>query len=57
METRCVECDGRIVVPSDVMLGEILTCPDCGSDFEVYRVDSNQVLLKPAEAVGEDWGE
>lgn len=57
MEAKCVECDGKIGVPRDVMLGEILTCPDCGTDYEVYRADSNGISLKPAEAVGEDWGE
>jgi len=44
-------------VPEDVVVGEILTCPDCGTDFEVSKVRSGGVSLKPAETVGEDWGE
>tara|TARA_B100000315_G_C14012075_1_gene334947 strand:- start:318 stop:452 length:135 start_codon:yes stop_codon:yes gene_type:complete len=44
-------------VPDDVVVGEIITCPDCGSDFEVSAIHKNEVEIKPAETVGEDWGE
>jgi len=37
--------------------GEIVTCPDCGSDFEIVSVSNKKVELKTAEKVGEDWGE
>jgi len=57
MKTKCSECDGDIEVPEDVVVGEILTCPDCGADYEVSKIGSEGVSLKPAEAVGEDWGE
>lgn len=39
------------------MAGEILSCPDCSSDYEVVEVRSNGVMLKTAEAIKEDWGE
>lgn len=39
------------------MVGEILSCPDCGSDYEVVEVQSNGVMFKAAEAIKEDWGE
>ncbi len=56
-KTNCIECGGDIGVPEDVVVGEIITCPDCGTDFEVSKVDAKGVSIKPAETVGEDWGE
>jgi len=38
------------------MAGELVTCPDCGSDYEVSKSGSD-VELKRAEKVGEDWGQ
>jgi alpha-aminoadipate carrier protein LysW len=57
MKTNCNECDKELNVPDDAVKGEIVTCPDCGSDFEIVSVNKNKVELKPAEKVGEDWGE
>lgn len=57
MKTKCTECDGAISVPVDVVKGEVLTCPDCGMDFEVVEVNTTNVMLSAAETVGEDWGE
>lgn len=57
MKTKCEECGGGIQVPDDAMAGEIVNCPDCGLDYEVLSIDGGEVKLKPAEAVGEDWGE
>jgi len=57
LNTKCPECDGDIDVPDDVVLGEILPCPDCGLEFEVHKVNEEHVELKVAEVEGEDWGE
>ena len=57
MKSRCIECDGDISVPNDVVVGEIVTCPDCGQNFEVSEINSSNVVLKLAESTGEDWGE
>jgi len=40
-----------------VISGEIISCPDCGMDFEVRLTDKGEVELKFAEIEGEDWGE
>ena len=41
MKTQCQECGAEINVPDDTMIGEILTCPDCGGDFETcFKVRS-----------------
>ena len=57
MKTQCQECGAEINVPDDTMIGEILTCPDCGGDFELASKSEAKVELKPAETVGEDWGQ
>ncbi len=57
MKTLCKECGGDIKVPDDVVVGEIIGCPDCGTDFEVFKIDKNEISIKTAETVGEDWGE
>lgn len=50
---NCEECDAEINLPEDSSIGEIVSCPDCGADFEL----SGDNTLRPAESVGEDWGE
>lgn len=57
MKTQCQECGVEINVPNDMMIGEILTCPDCGEDFELASKSEDKIELKPAETVGEDWGQ
>jgi|TARA_B100001750_G_scaffold145769_1_gene116444 alpha-aminoadipate carrier protein LysW len=57
MEQKCQDCDATMKILDDVVVGEIIGCPDCGNEFEVSKIDSNNVTLSPAESVGEDWGE
>ena len=53
---NCPECDAIISIPDDAAQGEIVSCSDCGADYELTKKDSG-MELKPAENVGEDWGE
>lgn len=61
--TKCSECDGAIPVPDDALSGEIVTCPECGASFELAAPqegdggDGGGFSLKPADTVGEDWGQ
>jgi alpha-aminoadipate carrier protein LysW len=57
VKKECQECGAEISIPDDILVGEIVTCQDCGSDFEVTSKTQNDVELKPAESVGEDWGQ
>jgi len=57
LKAECTECGAAISVPDDVIVGEIVSCKDCSSEYEVAEVSSGGVLLKAAEKVGEDWGE
>jgi alpha-aminoadipate carrier protein LysW len=54
---KCPECDGEIKIPEDATEGEIVTCPDCGSSFEVYLDEMKRHNIRPSQVVGEDWGE
>ncbi|MEO9320053.1 MAG: alpha-aminoadipate/glutamate carrier protein LysW [Nitrososphaera sp.] len=56
-KVECQECGADIGVPEDAVVGEIVTCPDCGGDFEISAKGNDKVELKPAETVGEDWGQ
>ena len=53
---KCIECDGEIKTPEDAIEGEIVTCPDCGNSYEIVKTDEG-FNIKPAQVVGEDWGE
>ena len=54
--TSCGECDAEIPVPGDALEGEIVTCPECGAGFELVKSPGG-FELKPAQTVGEDWGQ
>ena len=57
MNTSCKECGAAVSVPGDAIVGEIVSCKDCSIEYEVAEIGNGSVLLKPAEQVGEDWGE
>jgi alpha-aminoadipate carrier protein LysW len=48
---------GEIEVPDDAMVGEIVSCPDCGLELEVKTVDNGNVELEKLSIEKEDWGE
>lgn len=51
---NCPECDAEISM-NKPMKGEIVVCPDCGTELEVVGVDPLQLAVAPEEE--EDWGE
>lgn len=57
MIAKCEECDADITVPDDAIVGEIVKCKDCGSEYEVASIGGGKAELKPAEVAEEDWGE
>lgn len=52
---QCIECAGEVPLLDDVMVGEIVACPDCGVELEVTAVSPPVVELAPE--IEEDWGE
>jgi lysine biosynthesis protein LysW len=39
------------------MAGEIASCPDCGLDLEVVKIDGSNVELQRISIEKEDWSE
>tara|TARA_B100001146_G_scaffold56047_1_gene49215 strand:+ start:1216 stop:1395 length:180 start_codon:yes stop_codon:yes gene_type:complete len=54
---KCPECDADLNIPDDAAVGEIVSCVDCGADYEISKKDGPAIEIKKAETVGEDWGE
>jgi alpha-aminoadipate carrier protein LysW len=55
MQGNCVICDGNILLDENIIVGEIVCCPDCGTELEVLSVEPLE--LAEAPEVEEDWGE
>ncbi|MBI1873840.1 MAG: lysine biosynthesis protein LysW [Acidobacteria bacterium] len=52
---KCLECDADIILDDTVEEGEIVDCPDCGTEFEVKATSPATLAYAPKEE--EDWGE
>ncbi|MDX1432796.1 MAG: lysine biosynthesis protein LysW [Gammaproteobacteria bacterium] len=53
--SECPVCGGEVPSDADTVVGELLTCPDCGSELEVLGTDPLE--LGEAPETEEDWGE
>ena len=55
---NCMECDAPVTIPADAIQGEIVSCRECGTSFELVREQSGGLFtLRQAELEEEDWGE
>ena len=54
---KCPESDGDIKISDDALNGEIVSCPDCGEEYEVSINEKREKGLKKMIAEREDWGE
>jgi alpha-aminoadipate/glutamate carrier protein LysW len=56
---KCPDCYSELSVPWDAEEGEILSCPVCGLELEVKKIDNGGGLVDLQELTleGEDWGE
>lgn len=53
---RCIECDTEIIILGDYEQGQIIECPDCGTEYVVeHDVNGNKILVQ-LNLEGEDWG-
>ena len=43
---NCPECDAKLNIPNDAAVGEIVSCPDCGADFEISKKDGGKCRIK-----------
>ncbi len=51
----CTECSAPLSPPTDAVEGEIVPCPECGTELEIVGLDPVALALAPE--VEEDWGE
>ncbi|MBK8138241.1 MAG: lysine biosynthesis protein LysW [Chloroflexi bacterium] len=54
-QAACPTCDAPIALPAGVVVHELISCADCGTDLEVLSLSPLSVDLAPE--VEEDWGE
>lgn len=54
-QVTCPECGADVAVDNNVVVGEILECPDCAVELEVTA--TNPLTIELAPEVEEDWGE
>ena len=52
---KCSVCEADVKAESGVMLGELLTCGDCGAELEITSLDP--LTVEEAPEIQEDWGE
>jgi len=50
----CIEC-GKVLRLSNVEVGELVVCPECGTEMEVRGL--TPLALEAAPEEEEDWGE
>lgn len=52
---ECPVCGADVELSDDTVVGELITCPECGIELEVVSVNPPEVAEAPQEE--EDWGE
>ena len=57
IEINYPDCDSEIKVEDDVLIGEILSCSECGIELEVSKRNENSIKVIELGIDGEDWGE
>ncbi len=53
--TECTICAAEIERQEDTIIGELLTCNDCGTELEVTAIDP--FIVEEAPQAEEDWGQ
>jgi alpha-aminoadipate carrier protein LysW len=56
-KAKCELCDADIPIPDDAVVGEVISCPECSSEFEITKITEKEIQLREAEKIEEDWGE
>ncbi len=55
MAAACPVCEADVPLEDDVVMGELIECPECGSELEVVSLEPVELDEAPEEE--EDWGE
>ncbi len=57
MNVLCPICDAAVNLGENVEVSEIVSCSECKNKLEVTGKNAQNVMLKEAPKVEEDWGE
>ena len=49
---KCNDCDTEIIIPKDIMEGEVISCPNCGLEYQNKKGKLSELTLE-----GLDYGE
>jgi alpha-aminoadipate carrier protein LysW len=52
---ECPVCSASVQLGEDCVVGELLSCPECGTELEITSLNPPAVAEAPQEE--EDWGE
>ena len=52
---ECPVCAADVSLTDDAVVGELMECPDCGTELEVTRLEP--ATLSEAPQTEEDWAE
>ena len=52
---QCPICDAEVELDDDIEVGDLIDCPDCGTELEIISLDPPEAEEAPQEE--EDWGE
>lgn len=55
MKSECPVCGASIDLAEGTVVGELLECPDCGTELEVTSLEPPTLQEAPHEE--EDWGQ
>ena len=57
VEVECPGCACSFTLEEDAFVSEIVGCPDCGLELEVFLNEEGKPGVREAPQEEEDWGE
>jgi len=54
---QCPVCECEIQLADDTLSGELIECPECGSELEAVGMPEGGFILQEAPQTDEDWGQ
>ena len=57
IKESCIECGSIIKITDDMIIGEIVNCPECGKDYVIEKDESGKKVLLELNLEGQDFGE
>ena len=57
VKVECPSCFYEFELDAETIVGELVPCPDCGTDLEITKIEGDKAIVEIAEMTEEDWGE